>query len=684
MAGLVLAFSPGLQIQFTLPKLVILRALVPLLIVVWMFRSRNGETRRVPAVVLIATVALGVWWVITTLFAVDRPTALNGAHGRFNGLWTQSLLLTLFLLSATSSLPPKDLLLRLKLLLAALVPAALYAIAQHAGWDVLEWPANNRPASTLGNPVVLAATLGLGVPFALALALIDSRRLVRWMFGLTAAILVSAIVVTLSRGPLIGMAVSLVIMTAATLQFGRMSRRTASVAIVIALLTLLVSGAYVVRSRSGRVFPTLADLMREGQIQDRVHTLSAALRMVRDHPIFGVGLENFTVLYPRYRPPEAELITPDVVPTMVHSGYLQAAVTTGVPGLCLYLFFLLVVMIRLIRAHAANTDRHERLLLAAFIASILGYMVTDLTGWPEVPLSALIWILLGLGLAATSGSPEQERQPATSGLLLGLATVWTVVTTILAFQALTLLRTDQVFHEARLFAGHGNWAQVQTRVQNGLELADWLAPYQDAAGLLYAQQFGLSGDRSTFERAVHLFDDAHRAAPFIEYYSIHRIDLETAALQKQQASPARADANAAVSELRAVEHHNGTIYEAIARMRLAEGSSAEALTMIRQAQLLRPQQASYWTLEGDIRRAMGDRPSATVAYRRALAALGIGTPDWLGVKRRLMVTLIEMGDYGAAIEEAKQALAQNPNDSLIHKLLDIANQASPSPVRGGH
>src|SRR5579864_7643962 len=54
MAGLVLAFCPSLQIQFTLPKLVVLRGIVPLLIVIWIFRWRNHETRRLPAVVLIA------------------------------------------------------------------------------------------------------------------------------------------------------------------------------------------------------------------------------------------------------------------------------------------------------------------------------------------------------------------------------------------------------------------------------------------------------------------------------------------------------------------------------------------------------------------------------------------------------------------------------------------------------
>jgi O-antigen ligase/polysaccharide polymerase Wzy-like membrane protein/tetratricopeptide repeat protein len=490
--------------------------------------------------------------------------------------------------------------------------------------------------------------------------------------------------VTLSRGPLIGMALSIVIMTAAALQSRGMSRRTASVALAMALLTLVGSGAYVARSRSGRVFPTLANLTREGEIQNRLHTMSAALRMVRDYPIFGVGLENFTVLYPRYRPPEAERITPDVVPTMVHSGYLQAAVTTGVPGLCLYLFFLLVVLIRLIRARAADTDVHTRLLLAAFIATTLGYMVTDLTGWPEVALSALIWLLLGQGLAATSGSSKRERQPVTSRLVLGLSCAWTVVNVILAFQAVKLLRTDQVFHEARLLAAQGNWAQARTEAEHGLALAEGVAPYQDAAGLLYAQQFGSSGDRSTYERAANLFDGAHRAAAFIEYYLIHRIDLETAALQKQPASPESVGAKAAVTELRAVERHNGTVYEAIARMRLAEGSATEALAMIEQAQSLRPQQARYWTLEGDIRRAMGDRGSAATAYRRALAGFGIGTLDWFGVQRRLVLTLIESGDYGAAIEEAQQALTQNPDDSLTHKLLDIAIQASPGPVRGAH
>ena len=48
------------------------------------------------------------------------------------------------------------------------MPVSFYALVQYVGWDPITWPLE-RPASTIGNPVILAPTLGLGLPFALVL-----------------------------------------------------------------------------------------------------------------------------------------------------------------------------------------------------------------------------------------------------------------------------------------------------------------------------------------------------------------------------------------------------------------------------------------------------------------------------------------------------------------------------------
>jgi Flp pilus assembly protein TadD len=163
---------------------------------------------------------------------------------------------------------------------------------------------------------------------------------------------------------------------------------------------------------------------------------------------------------------------------------------------------------------------------------------------------------------------------------------------------------------------------------------------------------------------------------------IHRVDLETASLQKIKGSAPSSGANQMAAALLAHDLHNGTVYEALARMRLAEGNAAGALDMITRAQALRPHQAEYRRLEGDIRRAMGDRPAAVAAYRRALSGIPSGTPVWLGVKHRLIVTLIETGDYGTAIDEANDALAIAPGDALTRRLLDAATEARRARTTG--
>ena len=56
-----LAFSTNLTIQFTLPKLVVIRALAPVLGIVWAVRLLRNDVQAPPHGVLAATAALSLW-----------------------------------------------------------------------------------------------------------------------------------------------------------------------------------------------------------------------------------------------------------------------------------------------------------------------------------------------------------------------------------------------------------------------------------------------------------------------------------------------------------------------------------------------------------------------------------------------------------------------------------------------
>jgi hypothetical protein len=102
--------------------------------------------------------------------------------------------------------------------------------------------------------------------------------------------------------------------------------------------------------------------------------------MLREHPDRH-RLGKLRLLYPRCRLPTAA-IGPDLVPTMVHSGPLQTAVSGGVPAVVLQILFLGIGTA--VAGARAEADGRQRLLGAAFLAAGLAYLVQDLSGWPHV------------------------------------------------------------------------------------------------------------------------------------------------------------------------------------------------------------------------------------------------------------------------------------------------------------
>src|SRR6185295_15661704 len=146
-----LVFDTSLEVQFTLPKLLIIRAAIPVLAAVWALRLACHQVKPLPRSIAITGAAFAAWLIVTTIFAVHQPTALHGAHGRYNGLWNQAICLFIFFIVATSHLDVAQIERLLRVMLAALVPVALYALVQFAGWDPIVWPVA-RSASTIGNP----------------------------------------------------------------------------------------------------------------------------------------------------------------------------------------------------------------------------------------------------------------------------------------------------------------------------------------------------------------------------------------------------------------------------------------------------------------------------------------------------------------------------------------------------
>lgn len=181
------------------------------------------------------------------------------------------------------------------LILAAVV-ISIYGLYQYfLTGDVITAEGVRRIRAVYGSPNNLGLFLGRIVPLALALLFFGSSGKRRWCYSLASVPILLALFLTHSRGAwLLGVPVALLFM-------GLMGGRRALLAAVGAVVGGVL--ALVPLTRVERI-TSLFDLAG-GTTYRRLKLWEATLAMIRDHPLFGVGLDNFLYQYPRYMLPEA-------------------------------------------------------------------------------------------------------------------------------------------------------------------------------------------------------------------------------------------------------------------------------------------------------------------------------------------------------------------------------------------
>jgi O-antigen ligase len=118
--------------------------------------------------------------------------------------------------------------------------------------------------------------------------------------------------------------------------------------------------------------------------------------MIRTHPFFGVGLNNYTETAQFYDTTPEQIIT--LWNSPVHNLLLFIAGETGLIGLGFLLFFLLTVLRALLPALRCPDPFLAASGLGLFMG-ILAYLLhvqVDYANWPHF---AILWFLLGLAVS---------------------------------------------------------------------------------------------------------------------------------------------------------------------------------------------------------------------------------------------------------------------------------------------
>src|SRR5258705_6659173 len=146
--------------------------------------------------------------------------------------------------------------------------------------------------------------------------------------------------------------------------------------------------------------------------QSRIQIWRAGLRMAHDHPLLGVGLDAFGILFPRYRTAEYWRIEWGRTPNKAHNEPIQILATQGAVGAATTVL-VLVFAVLAIRKAAARSDGGVRAGAIAAGASLVAFAAQDLASFTVVALGSLAAALAGwLTSAGGAGAPDRRESGA--------------------------------------------------------------------------------------------------------------------------------------------------------------------------------------------------------------------------------------------------------------------------------
>ncbi len=347
------------------------------------------------------SIALFLAWGMVSILWAEETSRVPGTVSRY------ALNLVLFLIVYAAVGNRRQLLYVVGAYIAGATMAGVFALQSPRGFTGSEV---DRATGTIGDANELAAALIPGFVMSLVLMVVLKQSpFARLLSAGTAFICVLALFFTLSRGGLVGLGTALL---AAVLVGGRWRAVAALLGVAIALGTV---GFFA-------FVASPAERARVTEVQGgsgRTDIWTVGMRMVRAHPVTGIGLGNFqnTSVHYLLRPGEitrSEFFVDQ--PKVAHNTFLQILAELGFPGLILFLLivgFSLRAGLRAAWAFDRSGDLRMELLARGLVISLCGLLAADF--FLTANYSKQLWLLLGLCPAllviARREETEAEAEP---------------------------------------------------------------------------------------------------------------------------------------------------------------------------------------------------------------------------------------------------------------------------------
>lgn len=256
-----------------------------------------------------------------------------------------------------------------------------------------------RASGTLGHPNVLAMYTMMLTPLAYRMAAFGQGKS-RLFYFATFLVGVAALFASQGRACWLGFTISMVLFFLLDVKNKRIvSRRTIVVWVLMALVG--ITGAFRYRTVLTSRFTNAEEELVGQKTSSRMYLAKDALRIIRQHPTVGVGLEN-------YKLHAGEEIMGD---KFVHCSYLLVAAETGIPGLVFFVTVLGTMLVfgwHLARAKDLFVSNVGMGIMTAMVGLCIALLPSP--DYRIVWVKNHVWLLFGINLALGKIAYNEQRR----------------------------------------------------------------------------------------------------------------------------------------------------------------------------------------------------------------------------------------------------------------------------------
>ena len=498
--------------------------------------------------------------------------------------------------------------------------------------------------ATLGHDNFAGQYLIAVVPLGMALAAsaVEKRRFITGSVALAGSCaMLIFLSITFSRGAWAGLVASVIVFAALLWRrlrsrdcggVGELHRKGVIIGLAFAIVFTAVGILSFSLSERERGTSAIEKAQKAVDLSDapiafRLKLWQGSLRLVKQHPLLGVGCGAFSLYYPSVRLPEEHRIAgAGISVRSPHNDYIKLVTESGLLGLMASIYLLGAIAWPLFKrlGKRGATSGIPVIAIGASSAVAATLVHAFFSSNFTMPASAMM-LAVNLGLlAGTISSGETRPLKLTNVAKSGVIVVLAIVGILMVVRPVCFLIADHGLRRARTLIARGDNDAAKQSLRTSLSFAD----YYIEPRLLLAN--------------LHLLNQEHQEA----------IDVLKRAVELSPFWPQ-------------IRNNIGVAYSQRAGLARDPGSLIDAYLAFGKAVELDPEFQEAWLNFGGALQSLGNHKDAGEAYRRALSLC----PSDILASSKLAETLMAQKRPDLAQTALENALEHNPdNPRLLNNL----------------